>query len=113
MVEQPDAHGKERGVDTPMSVTTKEYDWALLSFDSQKPDFLVRYEQDRNRCALSAEQIVNRALILGFTCKPYSDPHHPTCEWLASISPKGTQYVAETIEMCAFRWLFEVHPEVL
>ena len=83
MVEQPDAHGKERGVDTRLQC-----------------------------CALSAGQIINRALILGFTCTPYKDPFFPTCRWLASISPKGTQYVAETIEMCAFRWLQGVHPEV-
>lgn len=95
-----------------MTVTTKDYDWGR-THHGMKPDFLTQYERDRNRCALSAEQIINRALILGFTCTPFEDPFYPTCKWLASISPKGSQYVAETIEMCAFRWLQGVHPEVL
>ena len=95
-----------------MPVTTKDYDWYRTDY-GKKPEFLTKYERDRNRCALSAEQIINRALILGFTCTPFEDPFYPTCKWLASRSPNGARYVGETIEMCAFRWLFEVHPEVL
>ena len=95
-----------------MTVTTKDYDWSRTDY-GKKPEFLTQYERDRNRCALSAGQIINRALILGFTCTPYGDPYYPTCKWLASRSPKGGRFVGETIEMCAFRWLQGVHPEVL
>ena len=95
-----------------MTVTTKDYDWSRTDY-GKKPEFLTQYERNRNRCALSAEQIINRALILGFTCTPFEDPFYPTCKWFASRTPNGGRYVGETIEMCAFRWLLEAYPEVL
>lgn len=88
-----------------------------MTKDNPRPGWMLICDKNREACALSDEQIMGRALLLGFSCYPHLDPldrdgnmNYSTVKYCTTGK---YALLGETHVQCAFRWLEHNHPEAL